>query len=99
MRTLHSILDDIHNLHIFNSAPVHFVTNTFFTVTDAIWNWGGFHLEPATSDTSSVFGLAQFLSTLALLVVVLNVSDFRYRYRLSITRYDVRWIAILTAST
>ncbi|MBM3577267.1 MAG: hypothetical protein FJX40_06310 [Alphaproteobacteria bacterium] len=77
---------------------MHFVTNIFSTVYDAIRNWNGFQLEPAISDTSSVFGLAQFLSTLALLVVVFNVSDFRYRYRLYVTRYDIRKAAILTAS-
>jgi hypothetical protein len=80
-------------------TQAHFVMNIFYTVADAVRNWPGFHLEPAKSDTSSVFGLAQFLSSLALLVVVFNVSDFRYRYRLSVRRYDVRKVGILTAGT
>ncbi|MFO1103934.1 MAG: hypothetical protein U1E20_13630 [Methylocystis sp.] len=63
-------------------------------MNDVIRNWSGFQLEPATSDSSSVFGLAQFLSTLALLVVVFNVSDFRYRYRLYVTRFDIQKVAI-----
>ncbi|WP_363346257.1 hypothetical protein [Methylocystis echinoides] len=99
MRTLQSVIDEIRNLHIIDSAAANCVTSIYSSVIRAFRDWDGFQIEPATSDTSSVFGLAQFLSTLALLVVVFNVSDFRYRYRLHVTRYDVRRIAILTAST
>jgi len=62
---------------------------------EAVHNLDMLRIEPASLDSTNVFGLAQFLSTLALLVVVFNVSDFRYRYRLSITRYNVRKIAII----
>ena len=68
---------------------------TFRAVAEAVINWPGLRLEPAASDASNVFGLAQFLSTLALLVVVFNVADFRYRYRLLLRRYDVRTLGIL----
>src|SRR5262249_31417603 len=43
--------------------------------------------------TPPIFGFAQYVSTLALLVVVFNVSDFRYRFRLLLTRLPVRNIA------
>ena len=99
MRNFHSVPDPAINWDVFNSAPAHFVMNTLHTVVDAFCNWGGFQLEPAKSDASSVFGLAQFLSTVALLVVVFNVSEFRYRYRLSVRRYDVRKVGILTSGT
>ncbi len=66
-------------------------------IFNSVVNWPGFRLEPATPDNGNYFGFAQFLSTLALLVVVFNVSDFRYRYRLSVLRYNVRIIAIVTS--
>lgn len=67
-------------------------------ILNAIRDWDGFRLEQAISDTSNVFGLAQFLSSLALLVVVFNVSDFRYRYRLYVSRFDLSKVAIYIAS-
>jgi hypothetical protein len=55
----------------------------------------GFVIEPANASSSgNFFGLAQFLSTLALLVVVFNVSDFRFRYRLAVRRHNIRKIGI-----
>jgi hypothetical protein len=46
-----------------------------------------------------VFGFAEFLAALALLLVVLTASDFRYRYRLSLAVPDLRrlgfWLALL----
>lgn len=42
-------------------------------------------LEPAVPPSTSVIGLSEYLAALALLFVVLTVSDFRYRFRLSIT--------------
>ena len=62
-----------------------------------ILSWNGFQIETASPDTSSVFGLAQFLSTLAMLVVVFNVSDFRYRYRLYVRRYNIQYVAIIAS--
>ncbi len=54
-----------------------------------------FRIESAnTSSSGNFFGLAQFLSTLALLVVVFNVSDFRFRYRIAVRRYDIRRVGI-----
>jgi hypothetical protein len=65
---------------------------------EAVRRWDGFGIEPAKLDTTSVFGLAQFLSTLALLVVVFNVTDFRYRYRLSVHRFDVKYVGIIIST-
>lgn len=76
-------------VHPFSSFPT-----IAGTVYGAILSWDGFAIDSAKGDLSNVFGLAQFLSTLALLVVVFNVSDFRYRYRLSARRYNIRKIAI-----
>ena len=89
MSTLQSIKDEI--LHVN-------VGGSMVSMFNSIRDWNGFSLEPAASDTSNVFGLAQFLSSLALLVVVFNVSDFRYRYRLYVTRYNLSKVAIYTAS-
>jgi hypothetical protein len=63
-------------------------------ILNNIANWSGFFLEPAIPDNGNYFGFAQFLSTLALLVVVFNVSDYRYKYRLSVLRHDIRAISI-----
>lgn len=62
-----------------------------------IW---GICLEPATiGEAVPIFGFAQYISTLALLVVVFNVSDFRYRFRLLLTRLPVRSIAFSVATS
>ena len=47
----------------------------------------------------TIFGFAQYVSTLALLVVVFNVSDFRYRFRLLLARFPVRPIAFTIGAT
>ena len=47
---------------------------------------------------TSIFGFAQYISTLALLVVVFNVSDFRYRFRLFLTRLNARRFAFITSA-
>jgi hypothetical protein len=53
--------------------------------------WQHFVLEPAqTSSAGSIFSFAEYLSALALLLVVMAASDFRFRYRLSLTRIDLR---------
>lgn len=53
--------------------------------------------EPATTAMSPLFGFAEFLSIMALLFVVLTLSDFRYRFRLLVTRYDLKKVAIYTS--
>ena len=60
--------------------------------------WQQFRLVDAMPASSgSVFEFAQYLASLALFMVVMTASDFRYRYRLSLTRMDLRrvgfWIA------
>jgi hypothetical protein len=53
--------------------------------------WGQFHIIAAEAPTSrSIFGLAEYLASLALFLVVINISDFRYSYRLSLTRINLR---------
>jgi hypothetical protein len=71
----------------------------FFVLAGSIRDWPGFHLEPAKQDPTILFGLAQFLTTLGLLVVVFNVADFRYRFRLSVRKYDVRRLGIIVTGT
>jgi|SRR5271165_3066752 len=68
---------------------VHFILGTIAAIQS------GFVIESAhRSPSGGFFGLAQFLSTLALLVVVFNVSDFRFRYRLAVRRNNIRRIGI-----
>jgi len=46
----------------------------------------------------SIFGLAEYLASLALFLVVMTASDFRYTYRLSLTRTNLRkvgfWVGL-----
>ena len=62
--------------------------------------WHQFEIVPAEGlPSSSIFGFSEFLAALALLLVVLTASDFRYRYRLSLAVPDLRrlgfWLARL----
>ena len=41
-------------------------------------------VAPAINSSSSIFGFAEFIAALALLVVVYTVADFRYRFRISV---------------
>jgi hypothetical protein len=53
--------------------------------------WQQFRLIEAVPPSSgSIFGLAEYLASLALFLVVMTASDFRYRYRLSLTRINLR---------
>jgi hypothetical protein len=48
--------------------------------------------------TENIFGLGEYLASLALFLVVMTISDFRYTYRLSLTRTNLRkagfWISL-----
>lgn len=54
--------------------------------------WGiNFCLEPASSSNkSSIFGFGEYLATLALLLVIFTVTDFQYRFRLSLTKVNLK---------
>ncbi|MGO7836908.1 hypothetical protein [Rhizobium johnstonii] len=53
--------------------------------------WDHFRFErPATVPSGSIFGLAEYLAALALFLVILTTSDYRYRYRLSLTRISLQ---------
>jgi hypothetical protein len=52
-----------------------------------------FRLVPAETPQSSVFGFAEYLAALALMFVVLAVSDFRYRLRLIIAPINIMAIS------
>lgn len=61
--------------------------------------WQQFRLVEAIPPSSgSIFGLAEYLASLALFLVVMTASDFRYRYRLSLTKTNLRtmgfWIGL-----
>ncbi|MBM6593030.1 hypothetical protein [Microvirga pudoricolor] len=66
-------------------------------LTWAGWDW--LRLTPATPPISgNIFSFAEYLAALALLLVVLSASDFRFRYRLSVTRLNLRitgfWVGL-----
>ncbi|MBY5819286.1 hypothetical protein HFN60_27210 [Rhizobium leguminosarum] len=53
--------------------------------------WAHFKLEyPAAVTPSNIFGLAEYLAALAMFLVILTTSDYRYRYRLSLTRINLQ---------
>jgi hypothetical protein len=61
--------------------------------------WQQFRLtEAVPASSGSPFEFAQYLASLALFMVVMTASDFRYRYRLSLSRLNLRrigfWIAL-----
>lgn len=41
-------------------------------------------LEPAVYPSQTIFGISEFLSAVAILLLVISVSDFRYRFRLQL---------------
>lgn len=55
-------------------------------------------LEPAVYQAVRVFGVAEYLSACAILLLVLSVSDFRYRFRLQIAPYGGQRAAFVAAS-
>ena len=71
-----------------------YLTEYLQKISDRIteWSvWQNFRLITSEVPTSgSIFGFAEYLSALALFLVVMTVSDFRFRYRLSLTRIDLR---------
>lgn len=61
--------------------------------------WEQFQLIDANSTNSgNIFSFAEYLAALALLLVVMIASDFRFRYRLSLTRIDLKkvgfWVGL-----
>jgi hypothetical protein len=61
--------------------------------------WEQFRLIQATpAPSGSIFGLAEYLASLALFLVIMTTSDFRYSYRLSLTKADLRkvgfWVGL-----
>jgi hypothetical protein len=61
--------------------------------------WEQFRLVQASpAPSGSVFGLAEYLASLALFLVIMTTSDFRYSYRLSLNKSDLRkagfWIGL-----
>lgn len=62
--------------------------------------WQNFALIPAKiPNTGSIFGFAEYIASLALLLVILMASDFRYRYRLSLTKRDLKEVGLWVGST
>jgi hypothetical protein len=61
--------------------------------------WEQFRFSRAQVPSSgSIFGLAEYLASLALFLVVMTTSDFRYTYRLALTRTNLRklgfWVGL-----
>ena len=57
--------------------------------------WSCFSLVPSSPPTTgNLFGFAEYLSALALLLVVLGTSDYRYRYRLLLMKYNLRLASV-----
>lgn len=53
-----------------------------------------FEIVPATvPEGGGLFSFSEFLATLALLLVVITVSDYKYRFRLSLTKFPLKLIA------
>lgn len=50
-------------------------------------------VTPQAAEPKDIFGLAEFIATLALLLVVVMISDFRYRYRLAVHQLNLKKIA------
>lgn len=60
--------------------------------------WAQFRLEPSKWPTSgNVFGLAEYIAALALLLVIMVASDFKFRYRLAVTKRDLRKLSFWSA--
>jgi hypothetical protein len=74
-----------------------FLTQLFHRVLQ--WPiWEHFRLIDAQpSKYGDIFSFANFVAALALLLVVMIASDFRYRYRLLLTRRDLRQIGYWAA--
>ena len=73
---------------------IEFLSSAFYTIID--WPiWQQFRLIQAEPpSTGSIFGFAEYLASLALFLVVMTASDFRFRYRLALTKTDLRKIGI-----
>lgn len=49
------------------------------------WDFIGLCLVEAGSSTSTIFGFSEFLTGLALLLIVYTITDFRYKFRISVS--------------
>lgn len=56
------------------------------------WTLFGICFYKAGSDSASIFGFSTFLSSLALLSIIYTVTDFRYKFRIAVAPYDLKWI-------
>ncbi len=78
---------------------------SIFTNIHRITDWSIWeHLklvQPPTPTSASIFSFAEYLAALALFLVVITISDFRYAYRLSLTKTDLRnlgfWVSLTIA--
>ncbi len=72
----------------------------------ALWagitGWSGWDqlalVTPSPVPTANIFGLAEYLAALALFLVILTTSDFRYRYRLSLSRTNLQRVGFWITS-
>ncbi len=55
---------------------------------ECTWNLWGLCLVKAGSNTETIFGFSEFLSGLALLIIVYTITDFRYKFRISVSRLN-----------
>ncbi len=71
---------------------------TFFFLTHHWKDIGDYlALQPAKSQDYSLFGFSEYLAALALLLVILSNSDFKYRFRLSLTTFNAQKFAFLVS--
>ncbi|GJL66355.1 MAG: hypothetical protein NPIRA05_13260 [Nitrospirales bacterium] len=49
-------------------------------------------VRPSSSPTTSIFGFSEFISALALLVIVYTVTDIRYRFRVAVAPLHLFWL-------
>jgi hypothetical protein len=74
------ILGDLHTWRFAQHAGFSFgrqLAMSFYAALEAFRNWEGFRLEPAkVAGSAHIFGIGEFISALALLVIVVTVSDF-----------------------
>jgi hypothetical protein len=55
---------------------------------ECTWNLWGLCLVRAGSNTETIFGFSEFLSGLAMLIIVYTITDFRYKFRVSVSRLN-----------
>jgi hypothetical protein len=78
------------------------MTDDLYSVFDQLSNWPIWQqfrlIQAKPPATGSIFGFAEYLASLALFLVVMTASGFRYRYRLALTRMNLRkvgfWVGL-----